>query len=296
MTSDSNVTAVSETRLSLFRMLLGGYLLFYIWMVWPDAAQLYSIKGIPRYERFIAGPGINWLRYAGRPEEVYAFFTVLAAAVFAFVLGIYRRIVAAIVFYGLFCMFTMGEYATCVANAYIGWTMLAFVLIPSGERWSLDRRRLKPPPGVWKFPPLIFWGGWAVFAVSYTSSGIDKWFYSGQWRDGSALPWILGTPLARDWWLPGITQYGLQGIAGNCATWFVIAGEFAAVPMSLFRLGRPLSWVIITLMHVGVLLLVRIPVVSAGMIVFHLFIFDERWLRRDFWRNTGLENVNISGR
>jgi len=274
---------VSRNRFGWFRVLLGLYLFCYIRSIWPHAFFLYSIEGFPRFERFVHEPGINLLRYAKTQKDVTDFLSILNTLVMAFTVGVFRRTLAVFVFYGFACMFMMGEYATCVANAYVGWVILACILIPPGEGWSLDSIGRRKADAEWRFPAAVFAGAWAIYAVSYSASGLDKLLYNENWQDGSAMTWVIGTPLRRESWLRDAVEAALTGGLGKWLTWFVMAIELLALPMCFFRKARAVNWVLMTLTHVGVLVLARIPLVSTGMLVFHLFIFDERWLSKEFW-------------
>ena len=44
--------------------------------------------------------------------------------------------------------------------------------------------------------------------------------------------------------------------------------------------GRPCAWGAMVSVHLVMLVLVDITAVSLGMLVFHAFTFDVRWLRR----------------
>ncbi len=283
-----NTPPVTAGRFAAFRIFFGLYLLGYLGSIWDEQYRLYSISGWPRFEPFRLSPGINWLRHARTPESVEIFMVLLTAAVVLFTLGAFRRLTNIAVFYGFACMFMMGEYATSVSNAYTGWMLLACLLVPAGELWSLDRLRLKYAGDVasWRFPPLVYWGAWVIFGIAYTSSGLDKLVFVKIWQNGTALQWVLTTPIQRLGPVRDLVAGLLDAGLGKGLTWFVIAFELFAAPLCLSRFGRLAIWLCISVMHVMLIVICEIEVTSFGMLMFQFFIFDERWLRRDYWGAT----------
>ena len=61
-------------------------------------------------------------------------------------------------------------------------------------------------------------------------------------------------------------------------TWSVLGFEILFAPLALIRAVRPWIWAAMFAMHCGLILLIDFADLSLGMIVIHLFVFDQRWL------------------
>ena len=60
----------------------------------------------------------------------------------------------------------------------------------------------------------------------------------------------------------------------------VLGAELLAAPLSIRWRGRRVAWTAMVLVHLGILLTVRIPELSLGMLSFHLLTMDARWWAR----------------
>jgi hypothetical protein len=69
---------------------------------------------------------------------------------------------------------------------------------------------------------------------------------------------------------------------------FVLGAELLSAPLSIRWRGRMVAWTAMVLVHLGILLTVRIPELSLGMLSFHLLTMDARWWATQ-WRR-GLAN------
>ena len=61
-------------------------------------------------------------------------------------------------------------------------------------------------------------------------------------------------------------------------TWVALVGEIVALPLCLWKKGRPIAWTWMLTMHVGIALVVDFADLTLGMMLAHLFVFDPRWL------------------
>lgn len=268
---------MSATRFAMLRTITGVYFLCFIYVVWSDARVIYG------GDETAIGFSPNWLRYELFAGQLELHLIAMAILSLMLAFGLYRRVVAAVLLYTFGCLFTLSELNS-VANAYTSWMIAAFLIVPAGEPWSLDRHWRGLVVSTWSMPRTVYWGAWIVFATSYSASGIDKWLFADRWRDGGVMLWFMESALART---NPVARMFTGIIDGQPAYWIsrmVIIAEGLALPLMVHRCGRLLVWVSLTLMHVGVLMLVNIPHTTTGLLLFHLFIFDERWLRRDYWR------------
>jgi hypothetical protein len=171
------------------------------------------------------------------------------------------------------------------SDGYVGWLLLAMAVAPPGEH-------LRPAPNapVWRLPIALHVGAWAVLALGYLVSGIDK-LSSPSWVDGTALRLTMESPIAREWW-GADALLALPDAAWALATWTVLGLELAFAPLCFLRTTRALAWTALATMHVLLLGLLDIAEVSAAMLIFHLLVFDPAWLP---WRAAASEDATAPG-
>jgi predicted DCC family thiol-disulfide oxidoreductase YuxK len=63
------------------------------------------------------------------------------------------------------------------------------------------------------------------------------------------------------------------------ATWSVLTLELGFAPLALFRRLRPLIWLAMVGLHLGLVALVNFADLTVGMLIVHLFTFDPAWVR-----------------
>jgi hypothetical protein len=129
----------------------------------------------------------------------------------------------------------------------------------------------------WRMTPSIYLVAWIVMALGYTYSGAMK-MTSPSWCDGTALERILSNPLARPGYLR-LCLLALPPVLLKCATWGSLGLEIAFAPLALLRRARPWIWSAMLCLHLGLLLLISFPDLTAGMVFLHLFTFNPAWLR-----------------
>ena len=203
---------------------------------------------------------------------------ILLGAVFSvfFAIGKWDRIAAIVLGYIWACLLGRNPLISNPSIPFVGWLLLAHLIIPGapyGSRTAVDR---VDPAGEWKLPPLIFLSAWIIMAAGYSYSGYTK-LVSPSWIDGTALMRILQNPLAR----PGFVHDLLlmfPPIFLKLATWGALALELLFVPLALFRATRPWIWLAMTLLHLGLAVIINFADLTAGMLVLHFFTFDPAWI------------------
>lgn len=212
------------------------------------------------------------LNHFDSPQFISLFIGLLTICSVLFTLGIQRAIVSILLWYGWVCLFDRNNLISNPGIPFIGWILLCCAAIPQGEAYCL----FKPKKTIWEFPKTLFIGAWIIMSVSYTISGIDK-FLSPSWYDGSAIIHLLNNPLARDW---GLRNYllSLPKDILNFMTWSILALEVSFLPLSLWDKSRKWVWLLMVLMHLGILLIVDFADLTIGMLMIHLFTLDTRWL------------------
>src|SRR5262249_21675848 len=81
---------------------------------------------------------------------------------------------------------------------------------------------------------------------------------------------------ARDGWAR-VVLLSCPPVVLRLCTWWVLGVEIGFAPLALFRVTRAPAWWAAVLMHCGLLVLFSFWELSVGMLLFHLFVFDERW-------------------
>lgn len=173
---------------------------------------------------------------------------------------------------------------------------LYLVLTASGRRWSLDARRLRrrserSAPGRWRPEPApphrsvratlvttVHNCGLLVIALQvcflYGAAGLYK-VQGGTWGAGTALHYVLNLELFQPWpalshWLDG------QTVATAVAGYMTVLLQ-VAFPFVLFgRLKYP-ALVMLLGMHVGIAVLMGLPLFSGAMIIADAVFLPDRF-------------------
>lgn len=272
------VKGITPGQFTLFRIIFGGYLALHFLTQLPHAAELFSNHGV------LAGPQLNPLHgllpnplatdWGGTPGVVNWFIAALAGLSVLFAAGAWRKTCALLLWFGWAALFNRNNLISNPSLPYVGVLLLFCATIPSGEpafpQPRADRARS------WFFPAAAFWGAWFLMAAGYTFSGLLK-LESPSWVDGSAFRHLMDNPLAR----PGICRdllLSLPPIGHSLLTWGALALEILFLPLSFFRRTRPLVWLAMAGMHLGILSTIDFADLSFGMLMIHLFTFDPDWL------------------
>lgn len=266
----------SPGQFALFRILFGLYLVQHFLFLIPDGAELFSDQGVladasinPTH-RILPNP----LEWWDSPAIVSTFIGGLALLSFLLVVGVGRRAVVLLIWFGWACLFNRNNLISNPSVPYVGLTLVLLALVPDGEPWRFKGKPVAPKD--WCLPAMVYWGAWLLMAGGYTFSGLVK-LGSPSWVDGTAFLHLIDNPLAR----PGFVRYlflQFPGWVHALLTWSVLAAEITFLPLSFWRLGRCAAWTVMVAMHLGILLMVDFADLSFGMLMIHLFTFDPQWL------------------
>ena len=264
---------------SVFRAVLGCYLAIHFLHLVPWGAEVFSDAGMlgeasasPLYPLF---PNILFLLDA--PAVVATLLIAGAAFALAFALGARDRLAALVLWYLWACLFTRNPLISNPGLPFIGWILIAHVLMPPRPYGSWDARGRTDPGGGWRFPGSIHAAAWIVMAIGYSYSGLTK-LVSPSWIDGSALFHVLSNPLARPTFLRE-TLVALPDSLIALATWGALGLEIAFAPLALVRKLRPWLWLAMLGMHLSLMTLIDFADLSAGMVMLHFFTFDPAWIK-----------------
>ncbi len=248
--------------LKQFRCLFGVYLTLHFVELIPYATELFGPTGMiddpalnPTYEIFpnilnVVNPTI--------------FMISLVCVSILFATGHYWRSAAIYLWYGWACLLNRNVLITNPGIAYVGWLLLAMVLIPPDSKNRVPRD--------------IYWAAWVLSCLGYTLSGIHK-LQCASWIDGSALLHVLSSPIARDNFLVDLLVQS-PPIVLKISTWGSLALEIAALPLGLFVHTRKWIWIALLLMHLGVMFLIDFVDLTLGVLMIHFFTFDLNWLSK----------------
>ncbi len=268
-----------------YRILLGVYLaaLYFSFVPWGE--ELLGPTGMVPVSR--SNP--MWVPFPGALHLVDSagfaplFLTLLAAAALLFAAGVWRRGAAVALWYGQACIIQRNAFMDNPAVAFVGWVLLATLLVPPGEPWSAVNRSGETAAD-WDPPDNLMLGAWIVFGAAYSVSGIMK-LASPEWWNGDAFRNFLDLPLHREWFVHSLLR-DLPGPVLTALGWLAAATETAFLPAILWRYSRPTVWTLTVGMHLIVLLTVDCTLLTLGAIVSLLFLFDPEWIAMIRWRVT----------
>jgi predicted DCC family thiol-disulfide oxidoreductase YuxK len=265
---------------SIFRILLGLYLLQHFLTLIPWGAEVFSNRGVlPLAE---ASPLIylfpNVLAIWDQPGFLTVLLTLGALLSVLFTVGFWDRPAALVLWYLWACLLGRNPLISNPALPFIGWLLLLHVVLPKAPYGSWAARSRDDPRGNWYMPKSAFAVAWVLIAAGYSYSGYTK-LMSPSWVDGSAFTRVLENPLARPTALRGLLL-AMPPVSLRIATWTALGLELTFAPLALLRRARPWIWFAMAGLHAGLLLLVSFADLTIGMLLVHLFTFDPAWLRR----------------
>lgn len=269
------IKSISPYQFAVFRIVLGIYLAIHFGQLISYSTELFSDAGVLPDPTLNFTNGIlpNPLVYWGSPNIATCMVFVLTVLSMLFAAGIARRPIAIILWYGLACLFNRNNLINNPSLPYIGLILLLSATIPATEP-LVPKRRYNAE--AWFFPAFTFWGAWFLMATGYTFSGLEKFFNSPSWLEGTAIQHVLNLPLAR----PGICRtliLSLPDTLLHLITWSALALEILFLPLCIHSKTRLIAWSGLVSMHLGIMLLVAFADLSIGMLMLHLFTFDPQW-------------------
>lgn len=258
----------------IYRVIFGLYLLQHFLGLLPWGAELFSASGV------LPNGGLSPLLHlfpnilALWDSPLFVTFCLSIAAVLSllFTVGKFDRVAAVLIWYLWACFYSRNPLIGNPSLPFIGWLLLAHLLVPSSST-SRDKQTVSD----WRLPTDIYLAAWILMSLAYAYSGYTK-LVSPSWLDGSALSRVLSNPLARDTFLRTL-MLSLPPWFLKIATWFALGLELSFAPLALFRRLRPLIWLAMVGLHLGLILLINFSELTAGMFILHFFTFDPAWVR-----------------
>jgi len=264
---------------SLFRILLGVYLLFHFGQLLPWSAEVFSSAGMladgglsPLLRIF---PNIFMLNDAPWFVELVTASGALASLFF--IAGKNDKAAALWMWFVLACLFGRNPLIANPSMPYLGFMLLAHLFTPAAPYGSWEARGRADAGGGWRMPRDVFTATWIVLALSYSYSGYTK-LMSPSWVEGNNISFVLENPLARDYFLRDFLLW-LPPIFLKILTWSVLYIELLFAPLALSKRLRPLLWGLMLFIQTGFAFLLNFFDLTAAMLLFHLLTFDPAWIR-----------------
>ena len=272
-------TKCTTGQYSVFRACLGAYLTVHFLQLLPYGAELFSNRGLlpeadwsPLVHLFP-----NFLALADTPLAVRLSICAGIAASLLLIVGKWDRWAALFAWYLWACLFGRNPLVSNPSLPYVGWLLLAHAALPSAPYGSLAAKGRQNPGGLWHMPQSLFFAAWVLLALGYSYSGYTK-LVSPSWVDGSAIREVLENPLARPSAIRDL-MVSLPPQLLKAITWLTLGLELVFAPLACFRRARPWLWLVMVLMHLGLILLIDFADLSLGMILIHGFTFNPEWIK-----------------
>jgi len=282
------VAPVRGRQFAIFRIAFGAYLALYFARLIPWGDELFSRDGVVARVKFSATSRLfpDVLARLDSPRLITVFLALLVVGSVLFALGVYRRPIAVVLWYGWACLFNRNVLIENPATPYIGLLLVLTATIPATEPWRFKQKDYFNDEF---FVPRLTWvTAWLLLAVGYTLSGLAK-IHSPSWVDGSALLHLMNTPVAR----PGMLRdlvLSLPPAAVAGLTWSAVALEILFLPLIVWRMTRPFAWGAMIALQIGMMLVMRSTDLAVAMLLVHLFTYDPRWYKRKAVVNAPLAN------
>jgi len=272
------------TQFALFRILFGLYLTFHFFELLFVGKEVFSNEGVISNSQLLPGFGkipLHIFKYDS-PTEIRIFLASLVLCSIMFTIGLFRRIVSLIIFYGWISLLNRNPLISNPSLGYIGWILLACALIPKGDRLGFlltksQRETEYKNKNIWQVPDVIYYGFWIVMSISYVASGLHK-LQCESWLDGTALYYIFTGPLVRkdNMIVKFLLNYPFLIKILTIKSLFL---EISFLFLGTFYRTRKSYWIAFMGFHLGILATVNFADLTVGMLLAHLFTFDASWFK-----------------
>lgn len=265
---------------SLFRTLLGAYLLTHYIMLIPYGAELFAAGGMLETATLSPYIGVvpNPLAWCDSPASVICLLGAGAVCGTALAIGWFDRAAALLAALILGWLYQRNPLIANPGLPLLGFLLVLHAFVPPRPFGSLAARRAGGADRAWRLPAHLLHATWVVLALSYSHSGLTKLF-SDSWIEGQTIRLVLENPLARDHalreWVLALPPVFLEVL-----TWTVLWVEVLFAPLVLFRRLRPVMWALMLGAQFGFLTFLNFADLTLPMLLAHLLTFDPRWLAR----------------
>ena len=265
---------------SLYRALLGAFLVVHFTMLLPYGAELFGAGGVLQSASLSPYIGAlpNPLALLDTPSFVITLLSIGTLSGLALTLGWFDRVAAVLAAVILGWLYQRNPLVANPSLPLLGFLLVLHAFVPSRPFGSLAAWRVGGADRNWRLPRHLHHAAWVVLALSYSHSGITKLF-SESWTDGQSIRLVLENPLARDHALRDVVL-ALPPVFLECLTWGVLWVELLFAPLVLIPRLRPVLWSMMLCAQAGFLVFLNFADLTAPMLLAHLLTFDPRWLQR----------------
>lgn len=221
-----------------FRILFGLYISFLFIAILMDRATAE-----------VVGPVVDLAAIAGM------------FAAFIWASGALRASAAIVIAASMAVILSLNPSYLRVVPGYITWFLVALSFVPKGEGTFVSK------DSDWEMPSDVESAAVVVLGATVSFSGLTK-LMSPVWRSGDAIGLMMSQSRF---------QMDLLGAIGpearSLLTWTTVALELVGPLLLIFRRTRMVGWAALFSAFVGMLFLMKIYVVIAGMLLMLGFIF-----------------------
>lgn len=265
---------------SVYRTLLGAFLVVHFTMLLPYGAEVFGKDGLLASASLSPYFGVlpNPLDYFDSPTGIATFLGIGVLCGVAVAIGWFDRVSAVFAAVLLGWLFQRNPLIANPSLPLLGFLLILHAFVPTRPYGSVAALRAGGADPAWRLPQHLQLAAWIVLAVAYSHSGITKLF-SPSWTDGETIRLVLENPLARDHALRELVL-ALPPIFLQSVTWAVLWVEVLFAPLVMFRRWRPAMWTAMLLAQLGFLCFLNFADLTFPMLLAHLITFDPRWIKR----------------
>ncbi len=253
-------------QFNLWRSLTALYVLVYTVLLWPYAGLLYSNSGISKDYTH----SISLLSFSSSEIVVYVFLSILIASSLLLFIGKFSKTATFITLFVLNSLYNKNPLSESPELFLIGWLLFATLFITPPD-FSLSKKRTE----IWQIPKSVLYSAWIVLGVAYCYSGYTK-LLTPSWLTGEAMYKVLNGQLAFSFTQAMCEKlpFSLYKYSGFIVVW----AELIAPLLFIKEVTRKWSSYFYIFLHINILIFIDLTQVSLGMLLFHLFIFNYKWL------------------
>lgn len=267
------VMPYSAYYFAIWRICFGFFLFFYSCALLPYVEFLYSNSGLyASYDVLPYFPSI--LAINDSSAMVYAISIVSVVCSFGILIGYKRVYCAFILWFILATLFGRNYLVADPSAGFVSMAILLLALVPEGEPLSIHATYESIQK--WYMPTYVYYTLLVAIGLGYTISGFDKFSGTG-WAAGDAMKYLYNFPFTYETWFVSLLQ-SLPAWLISLQTWAAALSMVLALPLLLIRKSRPYMWLVLTVMFIFVGFVLDIKQVVFGVLLTHLFFFDNQWI------------------
>ncbi len=238
---------------------------------YSEAQILFCQRGIALYLFFHYYSILQTSFITFRPIDITQLNIILALTCLLF-LNLFTRFFAFLCW--IFCTIFLfnNTYLYGINHDYVGWLLLA----------NAAFRVTKDKPFM---PAVLYNGAWIVLGIGYFASGYNKLLLTDYWQNGNALKSLyISSPVFIN--LHEFENNSIIEAVLKFFTWTFMYAEILFLPALINKYSRFVVYFVMLCGHFGIATTTNMTEVSISIILFHLFVFDGRWLKKSYWTSS----------